>query len=824
MGPALQRLLIKPSALALLGKFITSPDKLLQFTTCHRCPICSPSSRRTALTLVQPPGCGNAEGHEIPSEQGVGITQSDPTDEQRASFRKVRLDYQAGFRHRLSSWKGLQFESDVNNDWGLGSRLVDKPGHSHNFQIWVELLEFRQRMHGSRGVADIWKGIRKRRLKLPSSGPQAETLWNAIIALGFTRPDVLAQVYEYAQGLFEDTGTRWKGLYRTIIAHFVATEPKKVHDWHMRLRWNHSPLPEHVDFIFNEALTNKEALHVFRRVYIELDVRTLYASIVGRLCDVGFYDTAHEWHYLLMQMKDLPSSSTAVEPLMHYLASYGKSDQLRDLTRSMVDAAIPFAASTSKAFRDNEIISREVMNRMLGEAHSITPKKFSDQFCARIFATRAFSIDIVLSGLCFLGMEAIGPLSIREISSRDATPQAIARRMDQLKEIGISLDASTFSKLVRKFALENKTDILNDLLASDQHPDTFEDLDLQESLLASYHEAQDWRKFDMTLAAITAYSNGNTAVATWNLILRSYLTQRNSKAATQTLEDMRLEGIPVSPRSCRSMRSNILRFRREGRRPVSHAGRSDDLGLLISLWQGAIRCGGDLSPLAWKEVFRRLGQTNRLDELEKLALWLTAWYSPKGSEDRRSLLSPHEAYTGIKRLGLEPRELPTSHHRHPYRIIFSTVQQEAIIAWGFKNVSTKASATRRPSNVKAIPSKYHDRHWTWGLKLLLKLKRRGVIVNNGTVGRVIRHRLMILYGDGRSAVRANRVARANNPHALPAVLSEVTAIWGPSVSRWAPRSLNPNPYGQRWLMTRKSHGNRGRRPDTSGVYWSPHGS
>jgi hypothetical protein len=66
--------------------------------------------------------------------------------------------------------------------------------------------------------------------------------------------------------------------------------------------------------------------------------------------------------------------------------------------------------------------------------------------------------------------------------------------MDQLKEYGISLGTSTFSKLVRKFALENKVDLLSDLLSSDQHPGALEDLNLQESLLASYHEARDWRQ------------------------------------------------------------------------------------------------------------------------------------------------------------------------------------------------------------------------------------------------------------------------------------------------------------------------------------------
>lgn len=804
MGPALRRLLRTPSALVLLRNLITSPDQVLQLASCYRCHISSHSSRRIASTVVRPFGCESTEGHDLPSKQRDGVTQSNPSEEQRALFRKVSPAHNADVQGRLSTWEALQFESDVDNDHGLGLRLVDNPRHSHNFQVWVDLLQFRQRMYGSRGVSDIWEGIRRRQLNIPVSGPQAETLWNAIIALSLKESEVLDQVYVYAQKLYEDTGTRWQGLYKAVVGHLLAADPKKVYKWHRRLEKNHRPLPEHLDLIFNQALTSNEALGVFKRIYIELDVRTLYANIVARLCESGRYETAHKWHYLLMRMKDMPSSSSVVEPLMQHLASYGKSDQLRDLTRSLVDGGIPFTVSTSKAFRDNEVISREIMNRMLGKAHSIAPKTFSDELCARLFATRAFSVDSVLGGLRMLGLEAIGPLCIREIALRDATPQAVATRMDQLKEYGISLGTSTFSKLVRKFALENKVDLLSDLLSSDQHPGALEDLNLQESLLASYHEARDWRQFDRTIATLTAYSDGDASVATWNLILRSYLTQRNLKAASQTLEDMRLERVPVSPRSCRCMGVNILRFRRVGRSPVSLAARSDDLGHLISLWQGILRCGGYLSPMAWKEVFRRLGQANRLDELEKLALWLTAWYSPKGSEAGRSLLSPYVAYTGIKRVGLVPRELPTSHPRHPYRIIFSTIQQEAIIAWGLKNIGTKSSATQLCSPALAMTSKHEDRTWTWGLKLLLKLKRQGVVVHIDTVRRVFTHRLTILYGPGQSAVLANRVARANNPYSLGAVLSEARAIWGPSVSHLAPGSLLPSPRTRRRLLTRKS--------------------
>lgn len=729
-------------------------------------------------------------GEEEATEEGSGVLPRIPSLEHKTVPRRVRSTWTRFIQHRLRSWEAVHFESNVGQDTAFGPQLVDHPKSRGDFRIWVELLRFRQRIYGSQGTVDIWEGIKSRGLSLPVRGPEADVLWTGVILLGFEQSKFLDEVYLHARKIFDDTGQAWQGIYKKVVGHFLANDPKQAYRWHSLLLPLHRPSADDVGYVFNLALRSKTALGVFEQIYMGRSVHTKYANIVPPLCNLELYDTAHRWHYLLLGRGDFPSSSDAVRPLMRHLALYKSSGQLQDFTRSLVDAGVPFTVSTSPAVQKDPIISREAMNRILGEAHSIAPKSFSDEFCARLFATRAFSVDMVIKGLRMLGWEGIGPLSLKEIALRDATTDAVAARMVQFRELGISVGNSIFSKLIRDFAMEGKEDMLKTFLSSDQHPDALEDGDLQESLLASYHAARDWPRFNSTLAVLKCHCKENVAFDEKNLILRSYIRQRNLTAAIGTLEEMRLGKVPVLPQSTRLMRATILRPRRVGRRPVSLATHFNDLGHLIGLWQGVLRCGGYIPPLSWREVFRRLGQTGRLDEFEKLALWLVVWYRSNKAKIIQAQSSP---YAGNRRHSSVPSNLSAYDRRHPYRILFSLVQQEAIIAWGFRTLANQPTSARSPLQ--------SEKSWTWGLKLLLKLKQLGVAVSKWRIQRALKHRLNILYGPGRSAVRVNRLSRANNPYPLKSMLGEIRDVME-RLSHKTPQSLISKRRARRRLLRR----------------------
>ncbi|KAI9811820.1 MAG: hypothetical protein M1832_000673 [Thelocarpon impressellum] len=269
-----------------------------------------------------------------------------------------------------------------------------------------------------------------------------------------------------------NAGACCAGFYETLIGHFLRVDPPKAYQWHRHLESSSFPPPDRSLARLAEtvAFRSPASSAAFEQIYKGSTWRNLYGVIVPLLCSRGH--------------------SKAAEPLMYHLALYDDQTRLKALTRRLVDAGVSSAASTSKIFRDNTVISREMMNRILGETISIPPKPFNDAFCARLFATRALSI---------LGVEAIGPLSMRELAVREGRPRALVATIQQMEAAGVSIGTSTFARLVKKFATENETDILEHLLASDQHPDALEDKRLQEALLASHMAAQDWGQMKRSL-------------------------------------------------------------------------------------------------------------------------------------------------------------------------------------------------------------------------------------------------------------------------------------------------------------------------------------
>jgi hypothetical protein len=677
------------------------------------------------------------------------------------------------WRQYLVTFERWQYESDLDNSDPNGSypRLVDSPKYAMDFDLWLELVRFRQRHYGLEGLITIWKNLSGRGLQLPCGGRIADELWSALLELGFNFPEILKEIEVYAKKQRALTGQSWPKLYLTILRYHLRFKPNYAYEWHAHLHIDFPPSPEHVVELFRHALMNEAALGYFRRIYIGLGMRHMYNTIIPEFCARGDFTAALKWHNLLIRKCDLPSNASISEPLLHHLAIYGNHDHLVEITKRMVDAGVSFADRTRSNLKPAPLISRVLMNRQLGEIHGISPKVLTDGFCARLFATTMFTIDIVINGLCVLGVEAIGPLSLKELASREKSiPEAINSRIDQLSRAGISIGNSTFSKLVRKLASEGKSTLLNDVLACDLHPDTFEDRNLLESLFLSYHQAGDTRQMERTLAILTVNSTHESLAADYlNLLLRLYLTRRDLNGIKLTLDKMRDMHLMVSPRSSSYVRVCMLSRRQVGRRPY----RTDDLPLVINIWQQLLQLGGTVPPIAWREILKRLGIAGQLMDFEALSLWLAKWYSdPTARASHLSLASSEMEDRKVS----TPRVLAIlspRHHLHPLRSLFPTVMQEAIVTWGFqRGVNGKILRdTSSTGRTRRLP-------WTWGLQLLRKLSQCKVHVARQTVARICRQRLVSLFGCGLSNRKINRRAQQVNKHYLSHYANEIREIWG----------------------------------------------
>lgn len=694
------------------------------------------------------------------------------------SWPSIRDKRNKSWEYRLETFEQYQYESNLEVPAFQGSRLVDDPLHTQDWELWLELIIFRNRHHGAAGTMAIYKEIFRRSLRLPTLGIVANQLWDLLIRAGFYDNRFLEEIVSYALRLKRSTRRSWPGIYYGIVSVALKNDPGSAYSWHLKLRNDFPPLLGDYKKIFKLSLDWGSSGH-FRDLYKETPIFGMYRTIIWHLCKLQMYDEALKWHDLLCNARDFPARLTDIKPLLDHLAYIGDGPQLECIVRALSKAKVRVSKVAENFVRRDAAISREIMNRQLGKIHGVGPKHLSDTFCARLFATRLFSVDTIISGLQMMAAETIGPLSLREIAVRDnCDPGAICRHTDGLKNAGIALDNSVFCALVRSSALENKRGILKSIVDCDLHPDTFADYDLQERLLAQYYDENDLMKIERTLAVLTTgCSVKHLQMIRMNLYLRCQVTLGRPEKVLATLAELKHMGIPVSARSSRHLRVRWLSRRQIGR----GAAETHELSVLIQASQMTMQSGRFVPIIAWREILRRLGMAGRLTEFENLALWLVDWYSSPAAEaalalSKRILLSGHGDKSMIEG-SLSPGHTSNRHPQRFLNILFTTAAKHAIVAWGFQHIRKPSRSIRKfkkASTIEVLPRF----QWTWGLRLLYKLRERGVPIQKREVGRICRHRLNILFGTGLSKRNINRHARSLEVYTESMYIQKMEAIWG----------------------------------------------
>lgn len=778
MRSALRRLLARPSTLQVLRCLLQTPELLTASTIvgsyasyCKLKPTISRPSSGLALSaedevgdvVIQSPTSWAQSKNEstfIRKADKIAQSKNGPTFINKAD--KIKLD--GSWEHRLATPEQLQYESDLDGPADKWPRLLDQGDNDGNFDIWLELIQFRRRRHGVEGVKSLFKHIQSRGLQLPTHGNTADGLWELLLQLGWETSRVWEDVIPYARKLQLATGESWPKLYFNILSHRLRNKPNTAVKWHESLYKDFPPSPKQLKGIFEQVAIKDSALAAFKCMYIDLPIREMYATVIPRLCHLEKYGQAIKWHHLMMRMNDVPSSSAITEPLLHYLAIFGKDTQMIEITKGMVDAGVSFAGSIEQTYRSRSFLSQELITKRLAEIHGVPSKPFGDETYARLFATTAFSIDTVVNGLRMLGVDTIGPLSLREIASRErSSPKAVSQRIDQLRNCGIELGSSIYSTLISSLASKGKCELLKDVIECDIHPEDFADRKLQESLLALYHQRGDHRQAERTLAILTVkVPLRDIDGVRWNLLLRSALKRKDRVNIYQILDAMQEKGIPVCGRSSCYVRTQLLSVRNVSKRPQD----TDELPTIIGIFQRVLRTGGIVPAFEWREILRRLGMTGNLIQFEKLSIWLADWYS--SSNFRTSQLSVFSSNSENL-----PRHLSPRHPRHPLRMIFPNMAQQAIVAWGFQHPGDIWNRTTK--------LRHKGLTWRWGIVLLRKLKARKVPIQRSAVSRACKLRLITLFRDGKSKRKINQRARARNAYTVEYFAEEIERVWGGNI-------------------------------------------
>lgn len=782
MRPALQRLLERPRALNILHFLVGTQALAIARRKSHPSfSLCCRQCRSYISGIsVAAPALGITDVFEIPSysrQQQLAsttnrlglypeiLTTKDVLDglpivSKSNSLRK-RWD------RKFWTTDELEFQSDVLQPSVGEQRLVDNIEFGKDINLWAFLWRYRTQKYGLPGVYMFWEAIRSRRFELPVEGIIAASFWSSILELGFKDEVILHDIWTYSSELYVKSKKRWLRLYFYVMEYMVLNRgPEDIMTWHRRLYEHHSPSPAAFSKLFRRVIDKNRDIELLKQIYIESTYRNIYSKIVPTFSRREQYETALDWHFFLIKYGDLPSKAQDVEPLMRHFKIHdlSKAELLGD---SLVSAGISFSANISIGLGQGTAVSREMMNVIHGKTFNVKPKNYNDKLGSRWLATAWISLDVAMESLHSLGIVEIGPLSLQAIALREPDFRGVVRRLDQLKELGISTGDSVFSRAVESFARRGETEYLRGLLESDQHPESLENRKLQESLLASYALVGDTVQYALAMAVLLLGAPA-PRIREHNIILRCHITNGDISSILQEIEEMRIERIPVQQRTIDLILQKLLAPRPKGKRVSSTAKDVENLYLAISILRFVMNSGWRVSVSSWCDIIRRLGMLGRLDDLDYICVWLAkkyrnVWLSP-----------PHLLRPSRHDRQRSPAQINTSDPQHPLKILFSAGLQRAIVEWGFIHEQSRTA-------FKLCKSYGAERQYTRGLKLLRRLSMIGVEIEKDVVERALIVRLRILYSPGDSKVPRNRRAREQNAVVAEDMIGDINEAFGERV-------------------------------------------
>ena len=639
---------------------------------------------------------------------------------------------------------------------------------------WARFLEAvrAQRRHfGPAGAWVLYIDMIERKLNMPTEGKEAAELWDHFVQTGSSHPKGLWVLAKYAIGLYERTSMARSDIYQSIVGTHLWRYPNQALAVHQLLKPHFPPRQEDFEALLRLALhAGLKSSRVLGRIYQDHPVPDVYSIVVPELCKRDMYTEATKWHFLLVEKGDLPRTFHDCKALFQHYSQLRDGTMVEALAKSLVQKRLWFEEVIDNYVQDDKFISQEIMNRALGQRNDNAPQGLSDGFCARLFATKFFSVTMIVSGLHMMGLETLGPSSVRELVVRDGYRcETIVQHIEMLRDSEIPLRKCRYNTIIERAATDEQVGILKSMTSTDLHPDTFEDNDLQERLLALYCKQGDHEQLERTLAVFRS----TTPEKAWetyraNLLLRCHISLRDRQQILAILRSMQQNRYPLAPRSSRHLRTALLSPRRKGAQPINSRQALQDINLVINAMRMSLQAGYYVPIDAWTEILKRLGMGGHLDRYQGLALWLVSWYSrpegsraPQGAESTSMQLdqtrsSPDRVLTkSADPLEFTDQEMPVIYRANAQTRnwnllkIFGKSAQQSMIAWGFQ-----AEVKRRPNVPYPNKPRYADpqTHWQWGLRLLKELQLRGVPVDRLAVARACKLRLAQLF-------RLNRVSK-----------------------------------------------------------------
>ena len=673
-----------------------------------------------------------------------------------------------GNHNSRADFSELSYQADVSSGSKLGKLLVDVPDYQENARLWVEILRFRQRMHGFDGVSEVWQGMRMRNVDLPVEGPGADIMWTTLVHACIQKHEkpgrikLLWDIFEHAKELKERNGHRYKGLYKCLVGHYFLVRLEDVTIWHDRFVSAGLAGPEDVASVAvyaHLARVPESAFNTWIQIQPISDDTHLYDSAIGHVLKLKRKQVALRWHKWLLRHRYAPSTEMFMRPDVQQLFAMDKDRSLAMRSANASRHTRP-TAQTENSNATLPRLTRESMNTIVGEVHGIQPKEISDTFCAKLFATRAFSLDLIIKGLSFLSIEQLGPLTIRELTVRAGSPLEFLNKLADLNKLGISLGKSVFARLVSKAAHSDDDRLWNALLESDQHPDVYGDAATQEALLKSFLQQQKLVQAHVALAALS-FTHCGAYYRGWNRVLQYYVAQRDYPSILSTMKNIQSQDLSLTLHSLALLRRYLLPERRHGKRPVQfqEVETFNTLGLVTNASLHTARKGDFVPVNLWVELLKRYGMTKQWAATERLVLRLFDLYRRPTTPRGRGLV----VYRYLGHHLVQQRALKL-------RLIFGPNMLKALFTWGFRSAINLDPPG--PDN-----EQHSCERWARGLALLHRIHQRKLFDVLPEARTAFQQRMWMLFGAGFSKVGMNNHARLINRISLVHYITHANEIW-----------------------------------------------
>ena len=668
--------------------------------------------------------------------------------------------------------------------------LIDHPVNHVNLEAWCKILDYRRRTESFAGVMDVWAGMRKRKIDLPTDGPHADFLWttflHAAIVWDFDEPKqrLLQDVFEHAKHLKATGSGYYRSFHKVIVGRFLrvtpggvkgtsqSTGPGPEFEWHRVACELGFCEGRSLPFLVMDVLKSMTPHLAFAR-WQELyrhdqrhfgnDKRGIYdlcMPLVLLHADILNSALVISWHNFLVENNDVPSPELATNQAVKYLlriSSSGKTSSLMDRVQLEKFTAILAKDRGDARPPTSPLLSRAFMSGLVGDVHGIKPKVISDKFCARMFATQAFSLETSIRGLALLGTETLGPIALRELAVRAGTPQILQEKLADVEDAGIAISPSRYAHILHTVVANSQTHLFQTLLDSDQHPESYDDQHTQETLLANFLEAENWPLAHITLISLSSQDMRVISRA-WNRLLQHYTRNQNKKEVVRIFDHMCSEQLRITSRTLNFLTKYLLPNRARGKSPMLSqtprvAGFDADNFVVNAHMYGALH-DQTRTPDRWIELLKRYGMRGRLAGLERLVHWLMRQY-PNQEEDR---------------LAKNP---PLRNDVSTQANILNPVMLRAIIVWEYRYVGIRNGLQPSMPPLGTVP----DFSWTRGITFLLQLKHMGLDVRTEDIKRAVTGILWTIFGPGVSTRRENMRLILRNRLTIKEYVESANEAW-----------------------------------------------